>query len=160
MFYNETVGNCYRCHGGLTFNEMTGIRGSTPDRVVFHNMGLYNLPGLFSYPPTGLGLYEHTKRRADVGKFKAPSLRNIALTGPYMHDGSIATLEDVVEHYAARGRRIAGGPFAGNGADNPNKDALVNRIALTRQNKSDLVEFLRSLTDSDVIHDARFSDPW
>jgi cytochrome c peroxidase len=49
----------------------------------------YNLPGRFSYPVPNLGLYEHTRRSVDVGKFKAPTLRNIALTAPYMHDGSI-----------------------------------------------------------------------
>jgi cytochrome c peroxidase len=57
----------------------------------------------------------------DVGKFKAPTLRNIAVTAPYMHDGSLATLEDVLAHYAAGGRTIASGPHQGVGHDNPNK---------------------------------------
>ena len=93
MFCNETVGNCYRCHGGLTFNEMTGIRGSTRIGSFFHNAGLYNLPGLFSYPPTGLGLYEHTKeRRADVSRVQgAIAARNIAPRVHTCRDGSVAT---------------------------------------------------------------------
>jgi cytochrome c peroxidase len=67
-----------------------------------------------------------------------------------MHDGSIATLEEVVEHYASGGRAH----------DNPNRDARMRNISLTRQNKLDLLEFLRSLTDTELIHDPRFSSPW
>jgi cytochrome c peroxidase len=62
--------------------------------VEFHNTGLYNLSGLLSYPPGNAGTYEVTNDPNDVGWFKAPTLRNIAVTAPYMHDGSIATLED------------------------------------------------------------------
>jgi len=61
--------------------------------VEFHNTGLYNLKGKFSYPPPNLGLYEFTHQEEDIGKFKAPTLRNIAVIVPYMHDGSIKTLE-------------------------------------------------------------------
>ncbi len=68
---------------------------------------------------------------ADVGKFKAPTLRNIAVTAPYMHDGSIPTLEGVLDHYAAGGRKIVSGPYAGNGHDNPNKDPLIGGFTLS-----------------------------
>ena len=77
-----------------------------------------------------------------------------------MHDGSIATLEDVVEHYAAGGRTIASGPYAGRGSANPHRDPRMPGIAMTEQNKKDLVAFLRSLTDEEVTRDERFSDPW
>jgi cytochrome c peroxidase len=85
-----------------------------------------------------------------MGKFKAPTLRNIAVTAPYMHDGSIATLEGVLEHYAAGGR----------GGDNSLKDPLIGGFPLSSQDKSDLIEFLKSLTDEAVLHDPRFADPW
>ena len=65
-----------------------------------------------------------------MGRFKAPTLRNIAVTAPYMHDGSIATLEEVVEHYAAGGRTITEGPYAGVGSDSPARDAFVRGFDL------------------------------
>jgi cytochrome c peroxidase len=95
-----------------------------------------------------------------VGKFKAPTLRNIAVTGPYMHDGSIATLEDVLAHYAAGGRTIASGPDQGIGHDNPNKSATVRGFALSTEQRADLIAFLRSLTDEQLLRDPRFSNPW
>ncbi|MGD1091166.1 MAG: hypothetical protein ABSB35_04135 [Bryobacteraceae bacterium] len=95
-----------------------------------------------------------------MGKFKAPTLRNIAVTAPYMHDGSIATLEEVIEHYAAGGRTIAAGPLAGVGHDNPAKDRLIHGFQMTSQNRADLVAFLKSLTDEALLHDPRYCDPW
>jgi cytochrome c peroxidase len=62
------------------------------EAVEMHNTGLYNLTGPLSYPATNTGLYEITRKPADVWKFKAPTLRNIAVTAPYMHDGSVAGL--------------------------------------------------------------------
>jgi cytochrome c peroxidase len=147
--------SCFVCHGGFNFSDASG---TVP--VEFHNTGLYNVAGPFSYPAPNLGTYEHTRRTEDVGKFKAPTLRNIALTAPYMHDGSIATLEEVVDHYAAGGRTIGGGPFAGVGHDNPAKDKLIHGFYLTPQNRADLVAFLVSLTDEGVIGNERFSNPW
>jgi cytochrome c peroxidase len=136
LFFVERTA-CFRCHGGFGFSDSA-----------FHNNGLYNLPGPLSYPPHSLGIYEHTGRLADVGKFKAPTLRNIALTAPYMHDGSMATLEDVLNHYAAGGRH------------NPNKDARIRGFHLTTQNRADLLAFLRSLTDEELTRDPRFANPW
>src|SRR5690606_41101725 len=65
-----------------------------PAVFMFHNTGLYNLPAPMHYPADSAGLYAVTGNLEDVGKFRVPSLRNIALTAPYMHDGSIATLEE------------------------------------------------------------------
>jgi cytochrome c peroxidase len=160
LFFSDRVAGCFRCHGGFNFSDATEYEGSANLPVQFHNTGLYNLGELFSYPQPNVGLFEHTKRRTDVGKFKAPSLRNIALTAPYMHDGSIATLEEVLDHYAAGGRTIASGPHAGRGHDNPNKDARITGINFTRHNREDLLAFLRSLTDIEVIHDPAFCNPW
>jgi cytochrome c peroxidase len=77
-----------------------------------------------------------------------------------MHDGSLATLEDVLEHYAAGGRTIPSGPHAGAGKLNPNKDSLIGGFTLSPQNRADLIEFLKSLTDEAVLHDPRFANPW
>ena len=128
--------------------------------VEFHNTGLYNLAGALSYPAANTGLYEFTHNPADVGKFKAPTLRNIAVTAPYMHDGSIATLEDVLEHYAAGGRAIASGPHHGNGHDNPNKSPTVRGFQLSTEQRDDVIAFLRALTDEALIRDPRFANPW
>jgi cytochrome c peroxidase len=87
---------------------------------------------------------------SQAGKFKTPSLRNVALTAPYMHDGSVATLEEVLDNYAAGGRS----------RDNPHKDALLTAFPLTPWNRADLVAFLHSLTDTDLLRDPRFSNPW
>jgi cytochrome c peroxidase len=144
VFFNgKNGGGCLQCHNGFNFSDAT----ESPE---FHNTALYNLKGMFSYPQPNLGIYEHTKQLTDVGKFKAPTLRNIALTAPYMHDGSIATLEEVIEHYATGGRAH----------DNPNRDRRMENISLSRQNKLDLLEFLRTLTDTELTHDSRFSNPW
>jgi cytochrome c peroxidase len=157
LFLSARVG-CFACHGGLHFSLDMGREGFLPPPV-FHNTGLYNLAGPFSYPDSNLGLYESTKDPRDVGKFKPPTLRNIAITAPYMHDGSIATLEEVMDHYAAGGRTIAGGPYAGIGRDNTNKSAPLRGFPLTPEDRTDLIEFLKSLTDTELLRDPRFSDP-
>ena len=95
-----------------------------------------------------------------MGQFRAPSLRNVGVTAPYMHDGSIATLEEVLDFYAAGGRVITSGPFAGDGRLNPFKSDLVGRINLSAQDKADLIAFLRTLTDEDLLTNARFSNPF
>ena len=77
-----------------------------------------------------------------------------------MHDGSIATLEEVLDHYAAGGRTLRSGPYAGDGHDNPNKDPLIGGFKLSSRDRNDLVEFLKSLTDEEVLHDRRFANPW
>jgi cytochrome c peroxidase len=160
LYFSDVLAGCYRCHGGFIFSDATDYAGNTRVPVEFHNTGLYNLPGAFSYPAPNLGIYSHTKRPADVGKFKTPTLRNVELTGPYMHDGSIATLEEVLDHYVAGGRTIASGPSAGVGHDNPHKDTRIRGLHLTAQQREDLIAFLRSLTDREVIRDPRFSNPW
>jgi cytochrome c peroxidase len=149
LFFGDQVAGCFHCHGGFNFSD-----------GAFHNTGLYNIPGSFHYPLPNLGIYQQTRKLADAGKFRTPSLRNIALTAPYMHDGSIATLEEVLDHYAAGGRTIADGPHAGRGHDNPYRDVRMTGIALTSQNRQDLLEFLRSLTDTELTHDPRFVNPW
>ena len=159
LFFNQHL-SCFRCHGGFNFSGATLSEGHPVRDPDFHNTGLYNVPGGLGYPAPNLGIFEFTRDPKDAGKFKAPTLRNIALTAPYMHDGSIATLEEVLEHYAAGGRTLRSGPYAGIGHDNTNKDPLIGGFKLSGQERSDLVEFLKSLTDEEVLHDRRFANPW
>ena len=92
--------------------------------------------------------------------YKRQSLRNVARTAPYMHDGSVATLKDVVDIYAAGGRVIEDGPYAGDGRKNPHKDPLVSGINLSEQDREDLVAFLMTLTERDFSKIARYADPF
>lgn len=89
-----------------------------------------------------------------------PTLRNIALTAPYMHDGSVRTLDEVLDHYAAGGRTIRKRPDAGVGADNPNKSFFLQGFEFTTEERKNLIEFLKSLTDPSVLTDPALSDPW
>ena len=147
LFFSQPL-SCFRCHGGFNFSDATVSESNAGREIEFHNTGLYNLAGVLSYPAPNLGTYEYTKDAADVGKFKAPTLRNIAITAPYMHDGSILALENVLDHYAAGGQ------------PNPNKDPLVRGFHLSAQDRADLIAFLESLTDTAVLHDPRFGSPW
>jgi cytochrome c peroxidase len=157
LFHSRPL-SCFMCHGGLHFSSSMG----TGERreVEFHNTGLYNLTATLSYPPDNTGLYETTHEPSDVGKFKAPTLRNIAVTAPYMHDGSAATLADVIDHYAAGGRTIADGPYRGIGHDNSNKSVSIRGFTLTAGQRADLIAFLESLTDEALLGDSRFANPW
>ena len=159
LFFSETH-ECHHCHGGFNFSDSVRFDGYAFNDAPFHNTGLYNLDGAGAYPPDNTGVYQHTARPADMGRFKAPSLRNIALTAPYMHDGSAATLEEALDHYAAGGREIEAGPYAGDGSMNPYKSGFVGGFTMTPQDRADLVAFLESLTDWDFVTDPRFSDPF
>lgn len=85
-----------------------------------------------------------TGRSGDIGKFKVPGLRNVELTAPYMHDGSLLTLEDVVDQYDRGGR------------GDPTTDPQIAVLGLTDAEKADVLAFLRSLTDPSFVADARF----
>jgi cytochrome c peroxidase len=134
--------------------------GKAFDEITFHNTGLYNIDGRGGYPEGNEGLYNFTGERSDVGRFKVPTLRNVAVTAPYMHDGSIATLEEVIDHYAAGGRTIEEGENAGVGSLNPNKSEFVTGFEIDERGKHDLIAFLHSLTDEALLTDPRLSDPW
>jgi cytochrome c peroxidase len=160
IFFHQPYA-CARCHGGFTFGGVTIYQTTdgTHDAEFVSN-GLYNLAGKFSYPADNLGLYEFTHDPADVGKFRPPSLRNVAVRGPYMHDGSLRTLDDVLDHYAHGGRIIASGPNTGDGSKNPNKSQFVSGFPLTLQQRVDLKAFLESLTDEEFLHNPAFANPW
>ncbi|MEO8213123.1 MAG: MbnH family di-heme enzyme [Myxococcales bacterium] len=160
LFFSDQT-NCSTCHVGFNFSEDTTFVGKTGDiPATFQNIGLYNIGGTGAYVTGNGGLSEVTRAVADTGKFKAPSLRNLSYTAPYMHDGSVATLEEAIDIYAAGGRVIASGPSAGDGTKNPYKDPLIASLQLTARDKADLIAFLRSLDDPGFVTDIRFSNPW
>lgn len=116
LFFDELY--CSKCHGGFNFTN-----GSLT------NNGLYT-----NYPDSGrMRLFGHEKDRAI---FKVPTLRNIGLTYPYMHDGSLQTLEEVIDHYSRGGK------------SHPNKSEIIQPFNLTKNEKIDLIAFLYALTDS------------
>jgi cytochrome c peroxidase len=158
LFFSEPL-SCFRCHGGFNFSDASDYEGRRGREIQFHNTGLYNVAGPTSYPQPNTGIYEYTKQSGDVGKFKTPTLRNVALTAPYMHDGSAKTLDEVLDHYSAGGRTIANAANSGEGFHNPNKDPLIRGFKLSQSDRADLIAFLETLTDGSVIHEKKFSDP-
>ncbi|MCX4241472.1 methanobactin export MATE transporter MbnM [Paraliomyxa miuraensis] len=150
---------CAGCHGGLLLASDMRSADDPEATARFENTGLYDLGAGGGYPPPNVGLFEFTGESTDMGRHRIPSLRNIAVTAPYMHDGSIADLDGVLDHYAAGGRTLSDGPWAGVGADNPNKSPLVAGFELTAAERADLVAFLEALTDEAFLVDPRFSDP-
>jgi cytochrome c peroxidase len=159
LFFSERL-ECHHCHGGFLFSKAVKYEGSRFIEKSFANIGLYNLDSAGSYPAGAQGLFEFTADPLDKGKYRSPSLRNVTLTGPYMHDGSIATLEEVIRHYEAAGRVIESGPNAGDGRANPNKSNFIIGFTLTDQERADVIAFLESLTDPAFLIDPRFSNPW
>jgi cytochrome c peroxidase len=159
LFFGEKA-VCFHCHGSVNFNDQVVHAATRVLETPFHNTGLYNIGGTGDFPTPNRGLFELTGLASDMGRFRAPSLRNIEKTAPYMHDGSIATLEAVLDFYAAGGRNITSGPFAGDGRQHPNKSSLVAAINLSTQDKADLVAFLKTLTDEAFIASPQHADPF
>lgn len=159
LFFSERL-ECFHCHGGFNFTASVTHDGNPFDETSFQNNGLYNIGGTGAYPPNNTGLFEITAIPEDMGRFKAPTLRNIERTAPYMHDGTVATLDDVVDHYSAGGRRIHSGPYAGDGSKNRYKSNFVTGFQLTAQEREDLLSFLRALTDEEFLTNPRHSNPF
>lgn len=159
LFFSERL-ECFHCHGGFNFTDSTTHANTDVDRGAFHNNGLYNVGGSGDYPDINTGLYDMTGEERDMGRFKAPSLRNILLTAPYMHDGSLATIEDVIDHYARGGRLIEDGEQAGDGRLSPFKSEFVDGFELSDAERSDLIEFLSTLTDPSILTNERWADPF
>jgi cytochrome c peroxidase len=117
LWLYESKGRCWRCHSGANFTDEQ-----------FHNTGVS-----WGKTPLDLGRFEVTRQDSDRGKFKTPTLRGVVLTAPYMHDGSVATLEDVIDFYN-RG-----------GGANPNRDPVLIPLGLSAEERRDLVAFLKAL---------------
>jgi cytochrome c peroxidase len=118
-------GDCFHCHVGFNLTNNT-----------FANNGMVS---------GDEGRRKITGRAEDEGKFKVPTLRNVALTAPYMHDGSLATLRDVVDFYSRGGQ------------GHPNTDPTIRPLDLSEQEKQDLIAFLGTLTDEGFVKDPRFA---
>lgn len=127
LFFSEKT-NCAKCHGDFNFTN-----------YAFENNGLYE-----EYPD--IGRMRQTSDSADLARFKVPSLRNVAVSAPYMHDGSIVSLEAVVDHYNA------------GGVEHVHKSPLVRPLGLSEQEKKDLVRFLYALTDYEFLGSVRFGE--
>ena len=155
LFFGEKM-ECYHCHGGFTFNDnVTHSRLPFPE-FGYHNTGLYNVDGQGSYPADNPGIGEFTGEASDRGRFRTASLRNVAVTAPYMHDGSIATLEDVIrQHYALAGRSTSV-----TGRPSPMRSELLVGFEVSDDEVNDLVAFLQALTDRDFLTDPRLGNPW
>ncbi|WP_375436637.1 cytochrome-c peroxidase [uncultured Hymenobacter sp.] len=140
-------GSCDHCHNGNNF-LFTSTNFTAPGGLTqYFNNGLTSSTDLGRFGVTGLA--------ADQGKFRVPTLRNIALTAPYMHDGRFQTLEEVVDHYNEHINTTTVEPIL----------LLSNtpggtKLNLTATEKRQLVAFLRTLTDSTFIQDPRFSNPF
>lgn len=145
LFADERL-ECTHCHFDdyfLTNNRMDRSRRFAEPS--FHNTGAV---AVFSAP--NRGVFEITANPGQFGQFRTASLRNIALTAPYSHDGSHATLEDIIDTYSQGGKR---GDFSTDGNLSPG-------FILTRDEKNDLLAFLCSLTDLTFIRNPRYSNPW
>lgn len=127
LFFSDQT-QCYQCHDGLNLST-----------YAFENNGLYE-----NYADSGRERF--TQDSADRARFKVPTLRNIALTAPYMHDGSFATLSEVVDHYNQ------------GGANHPHKSEFVRPLSLTSSEKEDLISFLESLTDTEFLSNQLFAE--
>lgn len=117
LWIYESKGRCWRCHAGANFTD-----------EAYHNTGVS-----WGKNPPDLGRFAVTKEDQDRGRFKTPTLRGVAATGPYMHDGSLTSLEAVVEFYN-RG-----------GGVNPNLDPVLSPLNLSKEEMRDLVAFLKAL---------------
>ncbi|MCI0712675.1 MAG: di-heme enzyme [Chloroflexi bacterium] len=159
LFYSERF-ECFHCHTGFNFTISTVHSTSAIPERPFFNTGLYNVDGEGGYPAPNRGVYEISGELEDMGAFRPPTLRNVEVTGPYMHDGSMETLEEVVDFYAAAGRNIEEGEFAGDGRENPLKNAFVIGFEATELEKQALIDFLKSLTDDDFLTNPAFSNPF
>ena len=125
LFFSEKT-NCYKCHGGFNFTNYT-----------FENNGLY-----LEYDD--VGRFRFTGDEIDLARFKVPSLRNVELTAPYMHDGSMVTLEEVIEHYNQGGE------------NHPHKSSFIKPLNLTENEKRMLLAFIKSLTDDSFVQNPLF----
>jgi cytochrome c peroxidase len=143
LFFSERL-RCSECHASFNLSGPVTFEHATRVEPLFHNTGLYNINGRGAYPGTDRGLIDRTHKPGDMGRFRAPTLRNIAVTAPYMHDGSIATLEAAIDHYARGGVR------------SPLKSNRIKGFPITPEQRKDLVAFLESLTDQSFLTNPAF----
>lgn len=158
LFLSDSL-QCSRCHNGI--NLSTPVMTMTNKQQLFYfNTGLYNTDGKGGYPVYDQGLIEKTKQPRDMGAYRVPTLRNLAYTAPFFHDGSAQTLEDVIKVYEQGGRNVPAGVFTGDGKANPFKSPLIKGFSLNSQQRLDLVQFLLSCSDSSVLNNPAWANPF
>jgi len=161
LFSGERM-ECFHCHSGtnltVSYRDARTTEGTA--RYPFFNDGLYDLDGTGAYPSIDQGLYDVTFHLDDRGLFRPPSLRNVSLTAPYMHDGSISDLRGVLAHYAAGGTLTETGALAGDGRTSPIKSGLIRGFTLSDQETEDVLSFFDALTDDAFVSNPAFSDPF
>ncbi|HMI78709.1 MAG TPA: di-heme enzyme [Ferruginibacter sp.] len=158
IFFSAEL-KCVSCHGGFNFST-PAITNEKGDTTFYFNTGLYNTDGKGAYPAYDEGLYQVTKNKADMGKFRVPSLRNLLFTAPYFHDGSAASLTEVIDAYTNGGRKIRQGTDQGDGSKNPFKHAFVKGFSITEEDRIDLISFLQSLSDTGFINNPAYQNPF
>jgi cytochrome c peroxidase len=147
LFFSKRL-RCSECHGGFNLSGPVDFAvAKTHPKPEFHNTGLYDVDGAGSYPADDHGLKDVTHTSGDMGQFRAPTVRNIAVTAPYMHDGSIPTLEAVLDHYASGGHRSR---F---------RSRAIGGFKLTPTERANLLAFLHSLTDEALLQNPAFGPP-
>lgn len=138
LFYDSDVSKpaeCSHCHIDPLF--------ATND---YFNNGLQEAADFNSFGDPGLGMV--TGKPGDMGKFKAPTLRNLVFTAPYMHDGRFETLEEVIDHYNSGGHV------------SPTKNSIIYGLNLSASEKADLLAFILTLTDSTILTNEAYSNPF
>jgi cytochrome c peroxidase len=146
LFFSDRL-RCAECHGTFNLSGPVTFDGEKKVELLFHNTGLYNVDGRGAYPESDRGVFDVTHKRTDMGRFRAPTLRNVAVTAPYMHDGSVPTLAAAVMHYASGGKK------------SPFKSNRVRGFRLSEADRTDLVAFLESLTGRTFLTNPAFSNP-
>jgi cytochrome c peroxidase len=146
LFFSSRL-RCSECHASFNLSGPVTFERATPVKPLFHNTGLYNVDGRGGYPAVDRGLVDRTQKPEDMGRFRAPTLRNVAVTAPYMHDGSIPTLRAAIAHYAS------------GGVASPYKSDRLKGFRLTAAETTDLVAFLESLTDTRFLTNPAFARP-
>ncbi|GBF51672.1 cytochrome-c peroxidase [Leptospira ryugenii] len=168
--FNGEVAECFHCHGGFNYTDTVFHNQQPTSDIFYHNNGIYTKAEYDALSVNKRGLYEITLLESDQGKFRAPSLRNIGLTFPYMHDGSFMcddsenpsiTSGKTIRDCAVNALRKVVAHYESGGKSHPNKDSsFIRPFTLTAQERTDLVEFLLSLTDTDFINNPAHSNPF
>ncbi len=156
LFFSAKL-KCSRCHTPPLFTK-TNLSINTD--TVYANIGMYNINNKNEYPSDDKGLAKRSKKNSDDGKFKIPSLRNVMLTAPYMHDGSMTTIQEVIDMYAAGGRNIKSGFQKGDGRTHLNKHPFISGFAISDVEKKELISFLSALTDTSYLKNSLFLNPF
>jgi cytochrome c peroxidase len=169
LFFSDSL-QCHSCHGGINFSTpiLQDEQGLTS---YYFNTGVYNITDTQNRDD---GLAELTGRKEDAGKFRVPTLRNLAFTAPYFHDGSVATLEEIIIGYERRSGEVNGSKWSNKsngsnrseeskgaeGIKNQDKHLFIKQFRLNSQERKELIAFLLSLSDSTVCRNPAYANPF